>query len=47
MRTLKYIEEIGLECGIGELNYFSRVFKKRTKMGPKEYRRSHITGQRS
>lgn len=28
MRTLKYIEEIGLECGIGERNYFSHVFKK-------------------
>ena len=26
--TDKSIEEIGLECGIGELNYFSRVFKK-------------------
>ncbi|MGN8754802.1 hypothetical protein [Blautia sp. HCP3S3_C12] len=26
--TDKSIEEIGLECSIGELNYFSRVFKK-------------------
>lgn len=28
MRISKYIEEIGLECGIGERNYSIRVFKK-------------------
>ena len=41
------IGEIGQAVGYSDQNYFSRVFKKRTKMGPKEYRRSHITGQRS
>ena len=38
MRISKYIEEIGLECGIGELNYFSRVFKKLEGVSPSEFR---------
>lgn len=37
--TDKSIEEIGLECGIGELNYFSRVFKKLEGVNPSEFRR--------
>ena len=37
--TDKSIEEIGLECGIGELNYFSRVFKKMEGVSPSEFRR--------
>lgn len=37
--TNKSIEEIGLECGIGELNYFSRVFKKLEGVSPSEFRR--------
>lgn len=37
--TDKSIEEIGLECGIGELNYFSRVFKKLEGISPSEFRR--------
>ena len=37
--TDKSIEEIGLECGIGELNYFSRVFKKLEGVRPSEFRR--------
>lgn len=37
--TDKSIEEIGLECGIGELNYFSRVFKKLEVVSPSEFRR--------
>lgn len=37
--TGKSIEEIGLECGIGELNYFSRVFKKPEGVSPSEFRR--------
>ena len=37
--TDKSIEEIGLECGIGELNYFSRVFKKLVGVSPSEFRR--------
>ena len=35
----KSIEEIGLECGIGELNYFSRVFKKLEGVSPSGFRR--------
>ena len=35
----KSIEEIGLECGIGELNYFSRVLKKLEGVSPSEFRR--------
>lgn len=38
--TDKSIEEIGLECGIGELNYFSRVFKKLEGVSPRMYLRS-------
>ena len=37
--TDKSIEEIGLEYGIGELNYFSRVFKKLEGISPSEFRR--------
>ncbi len=37
--TDKSIEEIGLECGIGELHYFSRVFKKLEGISPSEFRR--------
>ena len=37
--TDQSIEEIGLECGIGELNYFSRVFKKLEGVSPSEFRR--------
>ena len=37
--TDKSIEEIGLECGIGELNYFSRAFKKLEGVSPSEFRR--------
>ena len=37
--TDKSIEEIGLECGFGELNYFSRVFKKLEGASPSEFRR--------
>ena len=37
--TDKSIEEIGLECGIGDLNYFSRVFKKLEGVSPSEFRR--------
>ena len=37
--TDKSIEQIGLECGIGELNYFSRVFKKLEGVSPSEFRR--------
>ena len=37
--TNKTIEEIGLECGIGPLHYFSRVFKKIEGISPNEYRK--------
>lgn len=37
--TDKSIEEIGLECGIGELNYFSRLFKKLEGVSPSEFRK--------
>lgn len=32
-------EEIGIECGIGDVYYFSRVFKKVEGMGVREYRK--------
>lgn len=34
----KKVEEIGLECGIGDLAYFSRLFKKIEGVSPTEYR---------
>lgn len=36
--TDKKIESIGMECGVGELPYFSRVFKKMEGVSPSEYR---------
>lgn len=36
--TKKRIDEIGMECGIDEPNYFSRVFRKLEGMSPSEYR---------
>ena len=46
MFTDKSIEEIGLECGIGELNYFSRVFKKPEGVSSGEFRRAWRTEAR-
>ena len=37
------IGAIGKAVGYSDQNYFSRVFKKHTRMGPNEYRRS-LTG---
>ena len=37
--TLQSVESIGLECGMGELYYFSRTFKKVEGISPSEYRR--------
>ena len=34
----KSIEQIGLECGMGELSYFSRVFKKLEGVSPSVFR---------
>ena len=36
--TDKSVEEIGLECGLGALHYFSRVFKEVEGMPPSKYR---------
>lgn len=37
--TSKTIEQIGLSCGIGDANYFSRIFKKIEGTSPGEYRK--------
>ena len=34
----KTVEEIGLECGLGALHYFSRVFKEVEGVAPSVYR---------
>ncbi len=34
----KSVEEIGLECGLGQLHYFSRVFKEVEGVAPSVYR---------
>lgn len=36
--TDKSVEDIGIECGIGPAQYFSRAFKKIEGVSPKEYR---------
>ncbi len=36
--TDKTVEEIGLECGLGQLHYFSRVFKGIEGVAPSIYR---------
>lgn len=36
--TDEKIETIGMECGMGELSYFSRIFKKVEGVSPREYR---------
>lgn len=41
--TEKTVEAIGLESGIGPLNYFSRVFKKIEGITPTEYRQKWTT----
>lgn len=34
------IQTVALHCGIGDVQYFSKIFKKMTGMTPKEYRES-------
>ena len=36
--TDEKIENIGIKCGVGELSYFSRIFKKVEGVSPREYR---------
>ncbi len=36
--TDKTVEEIGMECGLGALHYFSRVFRSVEGMPPRKYR---------
>ncbi len=38
------VEEIGIKCGIGEANYFSRLFKQVEGITPSAYRRQWKTG---
>ena len=36
--TDRSVEEIGFECGLGQLHYFSRVFKEVEGVAPSVYR---------
>lgn len=36
------IKSIALRCGIGDIHYFTRLFKRVTNMTPKAYRQSHL-----
>lgn len=40
------VEQIGLKCGIGDANYFSRVFKKQEGITPGEFRRKWSDSKR-
>ncbi|MBR1852991.1 MAG: helix-turn-helix transcriptional regulator [Lachnospiraceae bacterium] len=42
--TENTVEEIGMKCGIGEANYFSRLFKQVEGITPSAYRRQWKTG---
>jgi len=42
IKTKLDIDEISRRCGFTERNYFSRVFSKRFKMGPAQYRKVEI-----
>ena len=37
--TDKTVETIGVECGMGSVHYFSRMFKKIEGISPSEYRK--------
>jgi transcriptional regulator GlxA family with amidase domain len=37
--TDQTVEAIGVQCGIGEPNYFSRIFRQVEGVAPSEYRR--------
>lgn len=39
--TSTKIEEIGILCGLGELSYFSRTFKKEEGVSPRSFRERH------
>jgi len=39
--TKLQIQTISQHCGISDVNYFSKIFKKYTKKTPKEYRAAH------
>lgn len=41
----KSIEEVGIECGLEDPNYFARLFKKIEGMSPGEFRRSWKNGK--
>jgi AraC family L-rhamnose operon transcriptional activator RhaR/AraC family L-rhamnose operon regulatory protein RhaS len=41
MTTNRGIDEISMECGFKEINYFIRVFKDRFKQTPHRFRKSH------
>lgn len=38
----KTIGEVATDCGIYDVNYFSRVFKKQTGLTPSQFRRLHV-----
>lgn len=43
-QTGESVEEVALKCGYSDRTYFSKVFKKYTKMTPREYRSNGIRG---
>lgn len=38
------IQEIAVKCGISDIHYFTRLFKREYGMTPREYRKKHING---
>lgn len=41
------VQTVALHCGIMDVQYFSKIFKKQTGMTPKEYREASKTGYKS
>jgi AraC-like DNA-binding protein len=44
VRTNLSLTEIGFECGLSSLQYFSYLFRKKNGVSPKEFREMHRTG---
>ena len=42
--TTMPIQEVAANCGIADIHYYTRLFKREYNMTPREYRKSHVKG---